>query len=109
MTESQIKEQCRKWLDKNGWFSFNIHQQGMYCHRGISDRIAVKDGEVVFIEYKTKEGKQSEYQKIFQRDIESKGGRYLLIRSLEELVFELGGFKQLELLSEKRRVKRGVR
>ena len=108
MLESEIKDKCKKWLDKNGWFSFNVHQQGMYCHRGISDRIAVKDGQVVFIEYKTDKGKQNEYQKEFQKQLTEAGGRYIIVRSVEELIFELEGFKQLTFLSEQRG-KRAIR
>lgn len=108
MLESEIKDKCKKWLDKNGWFSFNIHQQGKYCHRGISDRIAVKDGQVVFIEYKTYKGEQSEYQIEFQRQITEAGGMYIIVRSVEELIFELEGFKQLTFLSEQRG-KRAIR
>jgi len=97
--ESVIKDKCKRWLDKNGWFSFNIHQQGMYCYKGISDRIAVKNGDVVFIEFKTKSKKsvQSEDQVRFEEKIKNNGGRYILVRSLEDLIFELTGEKQLTI------------
>lgn len=97
--ESSIKDKCKKWLDKNGWFSFNIHQQGMYCHKGISDRIAVKDGAVIFIEFKTmsKKSVQSDDQKRFEEKINSHGGRYILVRSLEDMIEQITWEKQLKI------------
>jgi len=94
--ESTIKDKCRKWLDKNGWFSFNVHQQGLYCFKGISDRIAVKNGRVVFIEFKRmmKKSVQSEDQIKFEDKISSHGGEYIVVRSVEELQEKLEGIRQ---------------
>lgn len=39
----------------------------------------------VYIEVKTPRGVQSEYQKIFQQNIESYGGIYILARGLEDV------------------------
>lgn len=97
--ESSIKDKCKKWLDKNGWFSFNVHQQGMYCYKGISDRIALKNGRVVFIEFKTmnKKSVQSEDQKKFEQRIKDAGGEYILVRSREDMIFQLTGERQLRI------------
>lgn len=53
--------------------------------RGGPDIIAVKGGQYVAIECKSPTGKQSKDQKDFQRMIEGAGGRYLLVRSLDDL------------------------
>ena len=95
MLESEVKKKCKEWLDKNGWFSFNIHQQGMYCYKGISDRIAIKNGRVIFIEYKSDTGRQRPEQIEFERKIKEAGGEYILVRSVEELSFYLTGERQL--------------
>jgi len=97
--ESVIKENCKRWLDKNGWFSFNIHQQGLYCYKGISDRIAIKSGRVVFIEFKTmsKKSKQSPDQIAFGQKVREAGGEYIVVRSKEDMVFQLTGERQLTI------------
>ena len=53
---------------------------------GSSDIVCVIGGIYTAIEIKGPEGVQSENQKQFQKDLEKAGGRYLLVRSLEELV-----------------------
>lgn len=98
MLESDVKRKVREYLLRSGWFVFNIHQQGQFCHRGISDYIAVKNGRVLFIEVKKPVGgKQSSYQIKFERDITEHGGEYLLVNSLESLVEQIDKYKQLRI------------
>ena len=51
----------------------------------MSDLTAIKSGKVLFIEIKTPKGVVSEYQKEFEKHIESAGGIYWVVRSVEEL------------------------
>ena len=97
--ESEVKRKCKNWLDKNGWFNPNIHNQGFYCHKGIADKIAIKGGRVVMIEFKTmsKKSVQSDDQIIFQERWEEKGGEYIVVRSVEELQEKLEGIRQVTL------------
>lgn len=85
LSESDIKEQIKGYLRIKGWFSFPIFQ-GLGSYKGISDRIAVKGGRVLFIEVKTDKGNQSNDQIDFQADIEGSGGEYYVVRSLEDLI-----------------------
>jgi Holliday junction resolvase len=85
INETDIKRQVKTWLTYMGYFNFHV-LQGMGAFKGIPDRIAVKNGVVYFIEVKTPKGIQSEYQIEFQKNIEKAGGRYMLVRSLEELI-----------------------
>ena len=98
-TEAQLKVKCKRWLDKNGWFNPNIHSEGFYCHRGIADKVVVKNGRVVMVEFKRnmKSSKQSPDQVKFQENWESHGGEYIIVRTVEELAEILTGDKQLEL------------
>lgn len=99
MLESDVKKNIREYMRKAGWFIFNVHQQGIYCHRGISDYIAVKNGRVLFIEVKKPhQYKQSAYQKQFEKDIKDKGGIYIMVNSLESLIEQVDGLKQLRLM-----------
>lgn len=84
--EGHIIRQIREYLRMKGWLVIRM-QQGPLCHKGIADlycRHSVH-GEV-WIEVKTKTGRQSMWQKQFQDDIASHGGRYFLARSLDDVL-----------------------
>jgi len=86
ITENEIKRQVKNWLTLKGYFSFHL-LAGMGAFKGAPDRIAIKDKQVYFIEVKKpKGGIQSEYQIQFQKDIEKQGGKYMLVRCLEDLI-----------------------
>jgi len=94
--EDQVRKECKKWLTNNDYFSPAVSNMGFYCTRGFSDTVIVKNGVVIFCEYKKeKGGVQSPDQKIFQHNIESHGGIYIIVNSLESLVEQLTGDKQL--------------
>jgi len=92
MLETDIQKEMKDLLKRFGFFVFKIHQESRgkkMCHRGVSDLIAIKNGQVIFVEVKTRTGVQSDDQKIFEKDIKSHGGTYILVRSLDELVAAL--------------------
>ena len=66
------------------YFCFYV-LQGLGAYKGIPDLIAVKNGRVLFIELKTPRGRQSEYQRKFQADLEAHGGEYVLCRGVDDL------------------------
>ena len=88
-SETDIKHQIRDYLNARNIFNFYC-LQGMGAYKGIPDRIFIYKGVVVFLEIKKKKGTQSEHQKAFQADIERGGGRYLLVRTLDEVIAEVG-------------------
>lgn len=53
---------------------------------GFSDLIVITQENVLFVEVKTQKGRQSEYQKRFQRKVESLGFSYLVCRSPGEFI-----------------------
>lgn len=53
---------------------------------GFSDLIVIAQGNVLFIEVKTKDGKQSDLQIKFQSDVERLGFQYSICRSLEDFI-----------------------
>ena len=85
ITENDIKLQVKQYLSLKGYFHFHI-LQGLGAYKGIPDIIAIKNNRVLFLEIKRSTGKQSEYQKQFQADIEGQGGEYYIIKSLEDLI-----------------------
>jgi len=52
---------------------------------GMADIIACVNGMFYAIEIKSSVGKQNENQKRFQEKVESSGGKYLIIREIEDL------------------------
>ncbi len=84
--ENDVKKQVKDYLTYKRYFHFHL-LAGMGAFKGAPDRIAVKDGQVYFIEVKKpKGGIQSEYQIQFQKDVERQGGKYMLVRCLEDLI-----------------------
>jgi len=87
--EAGIKKLCRDTLEITGWFVFPV-LQGLGCYAGITDFIAIRAGRVLFIETKSKTGKQRPAQIDFQFDIQSKGGEYFLIDCFEDIIKMIG-------------------
>lgn len=85
ITEQDIKNQVKDYLSLKGYFHFHI-LQGLGAYKGIPDRIAIKDGRVLFLEIKKPGGKQSVEQTIFQNEIGIAGGEYILIKCFEDLI-----------------------
>ena len=80
--ETAVRKQILHYLRLKGWFVY-YNLAGLGAYPGLSDLVASKNGRIVHIEVKTPKGRQSEYQEIFQADIEAAGGEYLLARSIE--------------------------
>ena len=64
----------------------NYHKINSGVLAGVSDVIAVMPNRVIFFEFKTEIGKQSEKQKHFQKDIKALGYEYYIIRSESEFI-----------------------
>lgn len=52
---------------------------------GAPDVFAIKDGVIYGLEVKSATGKQNENQKTFQQGFEKAGGKYFVVRSIEEV------------------------
>jgi Holliday junction resolvase len=83
--ETAIKQQIRDYLRVTGWFVFPV-LQGVGAYRGIPDMIATKAGQTVFLEVKTAKGKLSEHQEKFRVDLTLAGGRYVVARSVDDVI-----------------------
>jgi len=58
----------------------------MGAYKGIPDIIAIKNGRTLYIEVKRLGGKQSDHQILFQSNIWAKGGHYILVKCLEDMI-----------------------
>lgn len=92
--ESFILNQVRDILRLDGW-DVTRHQQGMGSRRGFPDLTALKDGKTLYIEIKTKTGKQSAYQVEFEKVCRAHGGTYILARSVDDVKPYLTSIKTL--------------
>ncbi len=82
--ETAIKKSIRDYLRLSGWFVFHV-LQGLGAYKGVSDFVAIKDGNVLFIEVKTERGRQSEHQKKFENNICNSGGHYFVARDVSDV------------------------
>lgn len=82
--ETALKKQIKDYLKLYGFFVFHI-VQGLGAYKGIPDLCAVGYGLTLFVEVKTKKGRQSEYQKKFEDDIWTHGGHYILSKCCEDI------------------------
>lgn len=57
--------------------------------KGVSDLVFQTDKETIYIEVKTDTGVQSSEQKDFQKRIENLGLKYLLVRSVQDVINNL--------------------
>lgn len=83
-TETLIRHSVTAALRLAGW-DVTYHLQGVGCRRGFPDLTAMKDGKTVYIEVKTETGRQSDYQKYFQKVCENHGCKYILARSTADI------------------------
>lgn len=82
--ETVVKKEVKDWLNIKGWFNFPI-LQGLGAYPGIPDRIAIKNGIVLFIECKSEKGKLSDNQEVMMQDICVHRGHYIVTRSYEDI------------------------
>lgn len=101
-SESEIQTSICEYLDMKRRFFFRLNnipafnrQEGggftmrrlpKFTPRGLPDIIVVAGGAFVALEVKSATGKQSPDQKIIQSDIERHGGKYFVVRSIDDVI-----------------------
>ena len=91
--ENLVKYEIKQALDMVGAFHVPL-MQGLGSHKGLPDRVAIKDGKVYMLEVKTLNGKMSKYQLEFNGHWTTNGGNYHVVRSAED-IFRLFGRQDL--------------
>ena len=99
--EGKIQSKIMELLVKQGLFAFRVNNapvwdrhlnsgygsyrtQGKWAMPGLSDVIVVHNGLFIGCEIKTPTGKLSADQILFKRRLERVGGRYYVLRSVED-------------------------
>ena len=96
MLEAEIQKQVVQYLKAKNIFHFrtpNIPTKNRpnIVLKGTPDLIAIIKGQFIGLEIKTQSGKQSDHQKEFETKLMKAGGRYYIIRSLQDLIENLKG------------------
>jgi hypothetical protein len=82
--ETVILRAVRRHLETDGWHVVRL-QQGLGCVKGAADLVALKDGRTVWLEVKTATGRQSDYQRDFEKTIAAHGGQYRVVRGVADV------------------------
>lgn len=96
-SEANIQHNCIEYLKYNRWYVIHNYKNKRPRVLGLSDITAIKDGRVLWIEFKTATGKQRSEQIKFMNEVRAHGGEYIVIRSLDEIIDFLGKTKQKEI------------
>ena len=83
MRESTIEMNCSKLAKDNGWlgFKFSSPQQ-----RGVTDRLFIRDGQTVYVEFKAPGKLPTKYQLHVISKIRDQGATVHIIDSLEDFI-----------------------
>ena len=96
-TANGLTQSIIKWLELNGHYCSRIQSQGQYnttlgkwtkstTRRGIGDLIAIIKGQTVMIEIKIGSDRQSQWQKVTQKQVEESGGVYIIARTFDDFI-----------------------
>jgi hypothetical protein len=81
MSEQELQSKCIKYAKAKGWFVLKV----IRCNiSGYPDCTLFKDGQTIFVEFKSEKGVQSELQKYVEKQLIDQGFKYYLIKSLEK-------------------------
>lgn len=98
--ETQIVRDCLTYLKLKGVLAFRNNSGQIFLNQGDKVRVVrmglkgspdiigvmPPDGKFLAIECKTEKGKLTEHQKLFGEEVVKKGGIYLVVRSIDDLI-----------------------
>lgn len=80
--ERKIQEHCEHFMGSHGWYAERTELVG---ERGWPDTTFHKLGRVLYVEFKTKTGKQSPQQKLIARRLALAGHTVIVARGIDDL------------------------
>jgi len=79
MSEQELQSKCIKYAKSKGWYVLKV----IKCNvSGYPDCTLFKDGQTIFVEFKSDKGLQSDLQKYQQKLLENQGFKYYLVNNL---------------------------
>ena len=88
MTEAEVTRECRKYLKKNSIYHDRMnagHGGHIKSRKGLPDFVACHKGKFYGLEFKGTSGKLRPEQEDIGEEIKASGGRYLVVRSVDDL------------------------
>ena len=85
LKEKEIRRTVQDYIKIKGYFYW-WNLAGLGCYGGLPDIFLHYNGQLIGIEFKTERGKQSENQIEFEQQFENTGGKYFVIRSLDDFL-----------------------
>ena len=94
ITHSDLYCAVKNALQKSGWYVINhqSYRSALVTCKGMADMQAIKNGMSVWLEIKVGHDIQREDQKKFQQAIEEHGGKYMIVRDIEDIIPMLEGY-----------------
>ena len=83
--ETALKQVCIRMLALQGWASWAIPASN-YGKNGLPDRIAIKDGCHVWLEFKAGKRQLTQPQIARIAELEAAGAKVLVVRSVEDVM-----------------------
>ncbi len=87
MREAQLEAACRQWSKERGWLCYKLVSPGK---RGFPDRMFVRAGRIVFVEFKTSKGRLSVHQARRVDELVEAGAEVHVIDSFDDFVEAMG-------------------
>lgn len=81
MREAVIENLCKVWAENNDWLTYKFTSPS---NRSVPDRVFVKDGRFVFVEFKAPGKKPTKLQQRTIDKIREKGAEVLVIDDVEK-------------------------
>ena len=85
LREKDIERKCVLWAKQHGWFPIKLVGNPM-ARRGLPDRMFLKGGKVVFVEFKTPDGTVTPLQRLCHQDFATYGVFVYISRSQEDFI-----------------------
>lgn len=87
--EKDFAADCIQALEAAGWYCRQVENQRR-IKRGFSDWVAIRRGRVVFLEFKSRRGKQRPEQIEFMEGVRAHGGEYRVARDWPDVADMVG-------------------
>ncbi len=83
--ETALKHAAVQYLRLQGWLTYPVVQQGIGAVRGMPDRVAIKAGRTIWLEFKAPRGRVSPEQEERFAEMRAAGAEVYIVRALEDL------------------------
>ena len=83
MRESVIEKKCSAWAKANGWLGYKFSSPSQ---RGVPDRLYIKNGSTVYVEFKAPGKQATKYQLHTIAKMQSYGVTVHIIDNVEDFI-----------------------